>query len=131
MLEPSTIVIYVNDLSKSQSFYQALLGINPKEHSPGYTSFTLSNGMSIGLKDRQTVHPKPNGQGGDGELAFTVESTRQADALFSEWKLKGMHIPEPPVTLPFAYTFIALDPDGNRLRVASMVKAEHQDEKAL
>ena len=120
MLELSTIVIYVDDLAKSQSFYQDLLGINPEKHSSTFTTFTFSNGMYLGLKDKKTVQPEPEGHDG-GELAFTLANTKQVDELFLEWKQKGITIFE-PINLPFGYTFIALDPDGNRLRIAALAK---------
>ncbi|STX28510.1 bleomycin resistance protein [Legionella beliardensis] len=119
MLEPSTIIIYVDDLAKSKSFYQSLLSIKPDTHSSTFIAFAFSNGMHLGLKDKQTVHPSPEGHGG-GELAFTLANTQQVDELFLEWQQKGVTVSE-PVYLPFGYTFVALDPDGNRLRVAALL----------
>ena len=34
----------------------------------------------------------------------------------------GINIIFPPSQVPFGYTFVALDPDGHRLRVASLGK---------
>jgi predicted enzyme related to lactoylglutathione lyase len=116
MLEPSAIVFYVNDLAISSHFYQELLGIDVEELSPTFRRFNLSNGMIIGLKDKHTAHLTMVGNGGC-ELAFTAANHEQVDALFLAWQQQGISIKEPPTNVSFGYTFIAVDPDGNRLRV--------------
>jgi predicted enzyme related to lactoylglutathione lyase len=119
MLKPSTIVIYVDDLEKSITFYQSILTIPCERHSTSFASFTFSNDISIGLKDKTTVHPRPDRPVG-GEIAFTLDTTDEVDRLYLEWKKRGIPIPEEPVKLNFAYTFIAIDPDKYRIRVACM-----------
>lgn len=122
MLEPSTVVLYVDNLLVSSAFYQDLLGIKPDEDSPTFHSFKLSNGMGLGLKAKHSVEPPAQEHGG-GELAFTLDNNREVDALFVEWQKKKMSIFQPPTTVPYGYTFVALDPDGNRLRVVSLRKS--------
>ena len=34
-----------------------------------------------------------------------------------EWQAKGLRIVQGPTEMDFGYTFVALDPDGQRLRV--------------
>lgn len=121
MLEPSTIVIYVADLEKSKSFYQTVLKIPGDMHSNSFVSFTFPNGLSLGLKDRATVYPASSGYGG-GEIAFSMNTTDEVDILYSEWKDKGILMPEEPKNIAFGYTFVALDPDNHRIRVASLGK---------
>jgi predicted enzyme related to lactoylglutathione lyase len=99
-----------------------LLGIKPKEASPTFCSYTLSNGMSLALKAKHAVIPPTEGRSGNGELAFTLDSIKKVDELFAAWQAKGMSIIFPPAQVPFGYTFVALDPDGHRLRVASLGK---------
>ena len=118
MFEPCAVIVYVSDMTISSRFYQDLLGINPEVCSPAFMTFKLSNGMLIGLKDKNTVQPETNGFGGY-ELAFTVTDDSQIDSLFSEWRQKDIPFAQEPVVLPFGYTFVALDPDGNRLRVVA------------
>lgn len=120
LLTPSAIVLYVNDLAITSKFYQNLLGIIPNEESPSFHSFKLSNGMDLALKTRQTVMPPADKENGNGELAFTLANTNQVDKLFSEWQAKKINIIFPPSAVPFGYTFVALDPDGYRLRVVSL-----------
>lgn len=122
MLEPSAVVLYVDNLLVSSSFYQDLLGIKPEEDSPTFHSFKLSNGMGLGLKAKHSVEPPVQKHGG-GELAFTLDNNREVDALFIKWQGKEISISQPPTAVPYGYTFVALDPDGNRLRVVSLRKS--------
>ena len=122
ILEPTAIVLYVDNLAISSKFYQDLLGIRPEEASPTFHSFTLSNGMDLGLKAKHAVEP-PADKNGGGELAFTLDNNKKVDALFAEWQEKDINIALPPTVVPYGYTFIALDPDGNRLRLVSLGKS--------
>lgn len=122
MLEPSSIVLYVNNLLVSSTFYQDLLGIKPAEDSPTFHSFKLTNGMGLGLKAKHSVIPPANENGG-GELAFTLDNDDRVDELFEELRGKEISIVQSPTVVPYGYTFLALDPDGNRLRVVCLRKS--------
>jgi predicted enzyme related to lactoylglutathione lyase len=39
------------------------------------------------------------------------------EALHADWQGLGVPIAQPPATLDFGRSFVALDPDGHRLRV--------------
>ncbi|CEG58630.1 VOC family protein [Legionella fallonii] len=123
LLEPSVIVLYVNNIAISSDFYQNLLGITAEEASPTFYSFKLSNGMSLALKTKHGVEPLPDEKSGNGELAFTLDNNKKVDELFAEWQAKEIDILLPPSIVPYGYTFVAQDPDGNRLRVASLGKS--------
>ncbi|MBY0377315.1 MAG: hypothetical protein K2Q33_01965 [Gammaproteobacteria bacterium] len=123
MLEPSAVVLYVDNLLVSSAFYQDLLGIKPEEASPTFHSFKLSNGMGLGLKAKHSIEPPAN-ENGSGELAFTLDNNREVDELFVEWQGKKISMAQSPTVVPYGYTFLALDPDGNRLRVVSL--SNHQ-----
>ena len=123
MIEPSAIVLYVDNLLRSSTFYQNVLGIKPEEASPTFHAFKLSNGMSLGLKAKHAVEPPTTDENGSGELAFTLDNNQEVDALFAEWQKKEMNIAQPPTAVAYGYTFLALDPDGHRLRVISLGKA--------
>ena len=90
-LEPTAIVLCVDNLAISSQFYQDLLGIKPEEASPTFHSFTLSNGMGLGLKTKHAVEPLADKNGG-GELAFTLDNNKNVDALFAEWQEKDINI---------------------------------------
>jgi len=122
ILEPSTVILYVDNLAISSTFYQDLLGIKPQEASPTFHAFPLSNGMSLGLKTKHSVQP-PVEHVGSGELAFTLDNNQKVDELFAKWQKNEVNIPRPPTAITYGYTFVALDPDGNRLRVVSLGKS--------
>lgn len=121
ILEPSVIVLYVDNLAISSQFYQDLFGIKPEETSPTFHSFKLSNGMGLGLKAKHAVEPASD-KNGSGELAFTLDNRTEVDTLFVKWQEKGIDILASPSAVSYGYTFLAQDPDGNRLRVVSLVQ---------
>lgn len=116
MLSPSFILLYVDSPEQSGAFYRALLGRPPIESSPTFVMFALDHGLMLGLWSRHTVEPAANAVGG-GEIAFAVESAGAVDAKHEEWAGRGLRIAQAPVALDFGRTFVALDPDGHRLRV--------------
>ena len=120
LLEPNAVVLYANNLPLTSNFYKELLGITPEEASPTFHSFQLSNGMSLALKALHSVEPPAAGNNGHGELAFTVENYNTVDALFLAWQAKAIDIISPPNKVPYGYTFLAADPDGNRLRIVAL-----------
>jgi predicted enzyme related to lactoylglutathione lyase len=122
MLKPSDVVLYVDNLQVSSAFYQDLLGIKPEQASATFHSFKLSNGMGLGLKAKHSVEPPANENSG-GELAFTLANNREIDVLFEAWQKKEIVISQSPTVAPWGYNFVALDPDGNRLRAVSLRKS--------
>jgi predicted enzyme related to lactoylglutathione lyase len=46
-----------------------------------------------------------------------VDNPAEVDRTFAEWRGRGVEIAQTPTQLDFGYTFVALDPDGQRLRV--------------
>ena len=78
--------------------------------------FALDQGVMLGLWSRRTVEPAATPAGG-GELGFPVGDDAAVDALHADWARRGMTIAQAPTKLDFGRTFVALDPDGHRLRV--------------
>ena len=73
-------------------------------------------GLMLGLWKRDGVKPAATPPGG-GEIAFTAAGGAEVDALFAQWRALGVKIAQEPTTMDFGYTFVGLDPDGQRLRV--------------
>ena len=71
----------------------------------------------LGLWSRHTVEPTVTSQAGAGEVAFTVADAAAVEATFADWKQRGLAIIQQPSRMDFGHTFLALDPDGHRLRV--------------
>ena len=46
-----------------------------------------------------------------------VESAEAVQATFDDWSGRGLAIAQTPQKMDFGHTFVALDPDGHRLRV--------------
>lgn len=113
MTDLSFILLYVDSPAKSAAFYADLLGRAPVESSPTFAMFAIKDGLMLGLWSRHTVTPAATTAGGS-EIAFT---TADVDATHADWRDRGLVIAQPPTDLDFGRAFVALDPDGHRLRV--------------
>jgi hypothetical protein len=111
------LLLYVDSPANSANFYSRLLEKPPVELAPTFALFVLDSGLKLGLWSRHTVEPAAQAAGGGGELAFSVADNQTVDALHAEWTRQELTIAQAPVALDFGYTFVALDPDGHRLRV--------------
>ncbi|MBO1019029.1 VOC family protein [Methylobacterium sp. SD274] len=122
MTETNTVFLYVSDAPASEHFYTRLLGIEPVTASPTFVLFVLPSGLALGLWNRDGVEPAAIGTGGGGEIGFKVKRTPQIDAIHADWQAKGATIACPPTDLDFGRSFVALDPDGHRLRVYAVTQ---------
>lgn len=117
MLSPNMTILYVDKPEASGAFYAGLLGQPPLEASPNFVLFALPSGLMVGLWSRHTVEPKATAAGGGGEIAAQVADAAAVEALHADWRQRGLVILQPPTAMEFGHTFVALDPDGHRLRV--------------
>ena len=117
MTDPNLLILYVDNAPASTAFYADLLGRSPVEASPAFAMFALESGLLLGLWARNMVEPATPTTGGGTELAFSVASAEAVDARHDDWRRRGLTIAQAPVAMDFGYTFVALDPDGHRLRV--------------
>ena len=117
MTDPNFILLYVDNPTASAAFYSELLGHPPVEASPTFVMFALSSGVMLGLWSRHTVEPAAAARGGGSELAFTVANADAVHAMHKDWSQRGLTIAQKPTDMDFGHTFVALDPDGHRLRV--------------
>ena len=117
MNSPNLLIFYVDSPAASASFYTDLLGCAPVESSATFAMFVLDSGLRLGLWSRHSVEPTAQAAGGGGELVFPVATPAQVDARHAEWERRGLPIAQAPTEMDFGRTFVALDPDGHRLRV--------------
>ncbi|MFY0576526.1 VOC family protein [Cystobacter fuscus] len=117
MAEPNFVLLYVDSPPVSAAFYTELLGRPPVESSPTFVMFILSSGGKLGLWSKQTVEPAATVTGGGGELAFAVADADTVRAMHADWRGRGLTILQAPADMDFGHTFVAIDPDGHRLRV--------------
>lgn len=113
MTDFNFILLYVRSPADSADFYAALLGKPPVEASPTFAMFALDSGVMLGLWARDGVQPPATAPGGC-EIAISHDDV---DGVHAEWAGNGVPIIQPPVDMDFGRTFVALDPDGHRLRV--------------
>jgi len=117
MSDPNFLILYVESPVASAAFYADLLGRKPVESSASFAMFALESGLMLGLWSRRTVAPAATAPSGGGELAFTAADAAAVDGLHRDWTKRGLAVIQPPTDLDFGRTFVALDPDGHRLRV--------------
>ena len=110
----SLVILLVADPAASAAFYRDILGLQPAEQSPTFAMFALPSGVGIGLWSSATTAPPPASVGGAAELCFLEQDV---DGLHGAWAARGIRIAQPPTDMDFGRTFVALDPDGHRVRV--------------
>jgi catechol 2,3-dioxygenase-like lactoylglutathione lyase family enzyme len=116
MSDIAFIILYVEDVAASQAFYARTLGRPAIESSPGFAMIPAAPGVMLGLWRRDEVRPDARAPGG-AEVAFALENDAAVDAAHTEWRDRGVKIAQTPTRMDFGYTFLALDPDGHRLRM--------------
>ncbi|MFG1292039.1 VOC family protein [Xanthobacter versatilis] len=123
MTETNNLLLYVSDPEASGRFYARLLGRVPVEVSPTFVLLVLPSGLALGLWKATGVEPAPTASGGGSELGFKVAGAADVDAAYAAWLARGARIALPPTDLDFGRSFVALDPDGHRLRVYALADA--------
>ena len=116
MSDPNFVLLYVKSPTDSVTFYANLLGKAAVEASPTFAMFALESGVMLGLWAAHTVQPQATVAGG-AEIAFAVDGAATVNAMHADWRTKGLTIVQAPTAMDFGFTFVALDPDGHRLRV--------------
>ena len=116
MTDPNVVLLYVNSPTDSVAFYAGLLGKPAVEASPTFAMFALESGVMLGLWAAHTVKPQATAAGGS-EIAFAVDGRATVSAMHADWSAKGLKIVQVPTAMDFGFTFVAVDPDGHRLRV--------------
>ena len=117
MIQPNFVILFVANPPDSAAFYSGLLGKQPVENSATFAMFILDNGWKLGLWAKHNVEPAATVTGGGTEVVFTVGSYDAVREACAEWTARGLPIAQPVTQMDFGLTFVALDPDGHRLRV--------------
>ncbi len=118
MLKPNLFLFYVNDPAKSSEFYEKIFELKPDTVAPTFASFSFPNGMHFGLwSTKAQDFTQSQGVGHRSEIAFMVPSEDEIRRLNMLWKEMGVEIEQDLFTAVFGLNFVALDPDGHRIRV--------------
>lgn len=108
------VLLFVANPQQSALFYEEIFNLKPIEKSPTFAMFALKNGVMLGLWSKYTAEPRVEASPGALEICFPAENV---DALFEEWGKKNVTIAQKPTDMDFGRTFVALDPDGHRIRI--------------
>lgn len=122
MSNPNFFILYVDQPLASARFYEGLLGKAPIEAGPTFAMFALDSGVMLGLWSKHTVQPAALAAGGGSEVAFSVPDKETVASMHAAWVDRRLVIAQQPVDMDFGHTFVALDPDGHRLRVFSAAR---------
>ena len=114
---PNPVLLYVEDPLQGAAFCERLLGTSPATVFPTYAAFAFENGLHLGLWSTQARDFVSSGTGHRSELAFMVDDEDEVRALRDAWQASGVEIGQDLATAVFGLTFVALDPDGHRIRV--------------
>ena len=112
-------IVYVNDAPAAARFYGDLLGKSPSFETSGYITFDLGPGADLGLWSGQFEDLSPDvPRTSEVCLAIDGGGPDEINAIFKQWQSKSVTILHEPHDTGFGLTFLASDPDGNRIRVA-------------
>src|SRR5271165_4562964 len=110
MSNVSFILVYVDDVAASESFYASILGRGAIQSSPTFAMLPAAPGLMLGLWKREGVEP-PASVAGGSEIAFTAADDAEVDALYAKWRAQGVAIAQATTRMDFGYTFVGIDPD--------------------
>jgi len=112
MTETEDVPLSVADPEAAARFYAKLLRRKPLEAGPDRAVFALAPGRTLSLW--RAGQPA---SWGDGDVAFRMDGAAAVDELHIDWWDRGARILLPPMDTAGGRSFVAGDPDGNRLRV--------------
>jgi lactoylglutathione lyase len=111
------VILYVDDLERSLTFYRLLLGVVGTRRSETYAELVLEN-CRLGFYLREAV-PELVGrtsQGSGAEVLFLVEDV---DAEADRLRAAGVPILSGPVDRPWGHRTVHVeDPDGHVVELA-------------
>ncbi|HXY36777.1 MAG TPA: glyoxalase superfamily protein [Planctomycetaceae bacterium] len=120
MLEGSTPILRVSDMTKSLQYYVDVLGFtNAAWGTEYFTCVTRERGAGIYLCC--------GGQGQPGTWVWI--GAGNVEALYKEYVASGAKIRHPPRNYPWAYEMQIEDPDGHVLRFGSEPRSDRPFEE--
>lgn len=117
MLIPNLLLFYVKNPMESAIFYEQIFKTKPVASYPTYVAFSFANGLTFSLWSTQAKNFISGGEGHRSELAFMVTNEEQVRIIRDSWKELHVQFEQDLHEAAFGLTFVALDPDGHRIRV--------------
>ncbi|SMS01958.1 Glyoxalase-like domain protein [Vibrio mangrovi] len=119
----STVVFYVADIEKSQSFYNTLFGCEPIQASNEFVLYLVHDSLSFGLWKQSAVIPPITptsalSSGSQGELCLFVADQHTFQQTYQHCLIHDISLIQEPAVMDFATAFTVSDPDGYRIRYA-------------
>lgn len=108
------VLLFVSNPQVSSLFYRKIFELEPIEESPTFVMFALKNGVMLGLWSKYTAEPRVEAAAGALEICFPSDDI---DSLYADWCKKHVTVMQKPTDMDFGRTFVALDPDGHRIRM--------------
>ena len=115
MSDVSFVLLFVENVARSAEFYARLLEKPVIEASPTFAMLPAGSNLMLGLWRRDGVEP-PDGAPGGSEIELTFADAAAVEAAHARWAASDIRIVQKPTRMDFGYTFVALDPDGHRVR---------------
>ena len=110
MTKIDDIALSVADPEAAARFYSGLLRRRPLEANADHAVFVLSPGRTLSLwRGGERLSP--------AQVDFPLAASAAVDELHIDWWDRGARIVLPPADEDGGRSFLARDPDGNRLRV--------------
>lgn len=124
-------IFSVNHMKNSLAFYKDQLGFELSfawEEPATYAVIRRGEGVSIHLSQRDRPIEVPQNSS-DGHPALYI-FVHDVDAVYQEWKQKGVQIPEAPANQDYGMRdFDLSDPDGNRLTIGKSLDLDRKTKK--
>lgn len=119
MLIPNLLLFYVENPLESALFYEKIFSRKPVALFPSYVAFSFENGLTFSLWSTQAKnsYKVSEGSGNRCELSFIVPDEQAVRKIRKQWGELGVSIEQDLHEAVFGLTFVALDPDGHRIRV--------------
>lgn len=117
MLTPNLVLFYVKDPLVSATFYEKIFSRKSVATYPTYVAFSFENGLVFSLWSTQAKNFVSDGTGNRSELSFMVDNDEKVHEIYQQWKAFDIIIEQDLHEAVFGLTFVALDPDGHRIRV--------------
>ena len=111
------VLLFVKNPIQSGAFYSKLFDLKPVQESPTFVMFALNSGVMLGLWSSYTAEPAVVAQPGASEVCFAVDNV---DAVFQHWGAQGVTMIQKPTDMDFGRTFVAIDPNGHRIRAYTL-----------
>ena len=117
MIVPNLLLFYVENPESSALFYEKIFSVKPVASFPTYVAFSFENGLTFSLWSTQAKNFVSGGTGHRCELSFMVKDEDTVRTLRKQCEDLGVIIEQDLHEAVFGLTFVALDPDGHRIRV--------------